>query len=114
MEDDEQVLKLVVQMLQELEYRVVEARNGLEALERLREHPDIRVLFTDVVMPDMNGRQLADRAKLEKSGLKVLFTTGYTRNAIVHNGMLEPGVYMLPKPATFEQLATKMRQVLDD
>ena len=113
-EDDEQVLKLVVQMLQELEYNVLEARNGFEALERLREHPDIQVLFTDVVMPDMNGRQLADRAKLEKPGLKVLFTTGYTRNAIVHNGMLDPGVYMLPKPATFEQLATKIRQVLDD
>ena len=89
MEDDEQVLKLVVQMLQELEYGVVEARNGLEALEQLREHPDIRVLFTDVVMPDMNGRQLADRAKQERPDLKVLFTTGYTRNAIVHNGMLE-------------------------
>lgn len=112
-EDDEEVLKLVVQMLRELEYGVVEARNGAEALQLLRERPEIKLLFTDVVMPDMSGRQLADRAKQENADLKVLFTTGYTSNAIVHNGMLDPGVQVLPKPSTFEQLASKVRAVLD-
>ncbi|WP_342028636.1 ATP-binding protein, partial [Bauldia litoralis] len=112
-EDDEQVLRLVVQMLRELNYGVLEARNGAEALHVLDDHPEIRLLFTDVVMPDMDGRQLADRAKQAHPELKVLFTTGYTRNAIVHNGMLDPRVHLLPKPATFEQLSSKIRAVLD-
>lgn len=112
-EDDEQVRRLVVQMLHELEYGVFEARDGAEALQLLDEHPEISLLFTDVVMPDMDGRQLADRAKQAHPALKVLFTTGYTRNAIVHNGMLDPRVHLLPKPATFEQLSSKIRAVLD-
>lgn len=112
-EDDEQVLELVVQMLRDLDYGVVKARNGAEAVQLLRDHPEIKLLFTDVVMPDMNGRELADRAKRERPDLRVLFTTGYTRDAIVHNGMLERGVQLIPKPATFEQLASKIRAVLD-
>jgi DNA-binding response OmpR family regulator len=71
-------------------------------------------LFTDVVMPGgMNGRQLADEAVRRRPGLKVLFTTGYTRNAIVHHGRLDPGVDMIGKPFTFQELGAKIRTVLD-
>ncbi|RYG93895.1 MAG: response regulator, partial [Alphaproteobacteria bacterium] len=83
-----------------------------QALEQMRVQPHIDVLFTDIVMPGMNGRVLADEAKAMKSDIKVLFTTGYTRNAVVHNGMLDPGVAFLPKPFTIEQLANKLSSVL--
>ncbi len=64
-------------------------------------------------MPDMNGRRLAEEALQRRRDLKVLFTTGYTRNAVVHNGVLDPGVNLLQKPASLEQLAAKVREVLD-
>jgi DNA-binding response OmpR family regulator len=64
-------------------------------------------------MPDVNGRKLADEARRRRPGLRVLFTTGYTRNAVVHNGILDPGVEMIGKPFTIEQLAAKVREVLD-
>lgn len=112
-EDDDQVLDLTVQMLRDLGYGVIETRNGAEALNALQSHPEIVLLFTDIVMPDMNGRELAEHATRMRPDLKVLFTTGYTRNAIVHNGVLDPGVSLLPKPASMEQLAAKIREVLD-
>jgi DNA-binding NarL/FixJ family response regulator len=74
---------------------------------------DPHLLFADVVLPGMNGRQLAEEASKKRPGLKVLFTTGYTRNAIVHSGMLDPGVNLLPKPASRDQMAAKIRSVLD-
>jgi CheY-like chemotaxis protein len=91
----------------------LEAQSGAEALKSLDAHPEVRLLLTDVVMPGMNGRELAEQAMLKRPDLKVLFTTGYTHNAIVHNGVLKPGVHLLPKPATAEQLAIKVRAVLD-
>ena len=72
------------------------------------------MLFTDVVMPDMSGRQLADLAQAKRSKLKVLYTTGYTRNAIVHNGMLDAGSNLLTKPFSLEDLAVKVRKILDE
>jgi CheY-like chemotaxis protein len=100
--------------LSELGYRVLEAANGAAALEALAHEDGIDLLFTDVVMPGgMNGRQLADEAVLRCPGLKVLFTTGYTRNAIVHHGRLDPGVQMIGKPFSFEELGAKIRAVLD-
>jgi CheY-like chemotaxis protein len=74
----------------------------------------VTLLFTDVVMPDMSGRQLADRALGKRPNLKVLYTTGYTRNAIVHNGMLDPGTNLLTKPFSIEELAAKVRKILDE
>ena len=75
--------------------------------------PDVAVLFTDVVMPDANGRQLADEALKLRPHLKVLFTTGYTKNAVVHNGVLDHGVHLLGKPFTIEQLSAALRKAQD-
>ncbi|NDV89050.1 response regulator [Aurantimonas aggregata] len=112
-EDDDRVRELAVQMLRDLGYGVVAASGGTEGLLALNEHPEVSLLFTDVVMPGMNGRELAEEARRRRPDLKVLFTTGYTRNAVVHNGVLDPGVNLLQKPATLEQMATKIRSVLD-
>ncbi len=112
-EDEVGVRTLSVDALRELGYTVIHADGGGEALRMIDEHPKIDLLFTDIIMPEMNGRQLADRAVARKPELKVLYTTGYTRNAVVHNGVLDPGVAFLPKPFTLDQLATKVRQVLD-
>jgi signal transduction histidine kinase/CheY-like chemotaxis protein len=112
-EDEERVRHMSVDSLRELGYTVVQASDGEQALEMLTIQPRIDMLFTDIVMPGINGRILADRARETRPGLKVLYTTGYTRNAIVHNGMLDHGVSFLAKPFTLDQLATKVRQVLD-
>lgn len=65
-------------------------------------------------MPDMNGRELWRKASRQYPGLKVLFTSGYTQNAVVHNGIVDPGVHLLPKPATLDQLSARIRKVLDE
>ena len=112
-EDDDRVRGWSVEALRELGYTVLHAASGPEALARLEAGQSVDLLFTDVVMPDMTGRELADRALVLLPDLKVLFTTGYTRNAIVHNGMLDPGTNYLPKPFSLDQLAAKVRSVLD-
>ena len=111
-EDEEGVRAHVTDAFQELGYRILAAANGTEALNLLDAHPQIGLLFTDVVMPDMNGRKLAEEAKKRRPSLKVLFTTGYTRNAIVHNGMLDHGVQLITKPFSLDQLARKVMDVL--
>jgi signal transduction histidine kinase len=100
-------------VLRELGYDVLEASDSDEALKILRDTSDVQLLFTDVVLPGLNGRQLADEAALLHPNIKVLYTTGYTRNAIVHNGRLDRGVSLITKPFTFEALARKVRQILD-
>ncbi len=112
-EDDDRVRHMSVDALRELGYTVVQAPSATQALEVLAMQPKISLLFTDVVMPDVNGRRLAEMARERRPGLKVLFTTGYTRNAVVHNGVLDPGVAFLPKPFTVEQLSRKVREVLE-
>ena len=112
-EDEAGVRNISVDALRELGYTVIHAENAAEALAMIGRHPKIDLLFTDIIMPEMNGRQLADRAVALRPDLKVLYTTGYTRNAVVHNGVLDPGVAFLPKPFTIDQLATKVRQVID-
>jgi CheY-like chemotaxis protein len=112
-EDDERVRHLSVDALRELGYTVVQASDAAQAMTVLTLQPRVDLLFTDVVMPDLDGRRLADRARAERPDLKVLYTTGYTKNAIVHNGMLDAGVAFIAKPFTIEQLALKVRQVLD-
>jgi CheY-like chemotaxis protein len=114
-EDDDALRTYTAEMLSELGYQVLEAKHGPDALRIIEGTQNIHLLFTDIVMPGgMNGRQLADEALLRRSTLKVLFTTGYTRNAIVHHGRLDPGVQMLGKPFTFDALASRVRDILDE
>jgi signal transduction histidine kinase/CheY-like chemotaxis protein len=112
-EDDDGVRHLSVDYLRELGYTVVQAADAGQALAVLSLQPRVDLLFTDVVMPDVDGRKLAEQARRERPDLKVLYTTGYTQNAIVHNGMLDQGVALLSKPFTLETLARKVREVLD-
>lgn len=112
-EDDERVRHTSVDALRELGYTVVQASDALQALAVIEVQPKIDLVFTDVVMPEMNGRQLVEEIGRLWPGLRILYTTGYTRNAIVHNGTLDQGVALLSKPFTIEQLALKVRQVLD-
>jgi signal transduction histidine kinase/CheY-like chemotaxis protein len=112
-EDEERVRHLSVDALSELGYVVIHAEGPLEALAMLAEQPRVDLLFTDIVMPDMDGRRLAETAREKLPALKVLYTTGYTRNAIVHNGVLDHDVHFIAKPFTIAQLAAKVRSVLD-
>ncbi|WP_296595503.1 PAS domain-containing sensor histidine kinase [Phenylobacterium sp.] len=112
-EDNPDVRTYSVTSLRELGYEVVESFEAEAALRLLAGERRIDLLFTDVVLPGKTGRQLADEARNMRPGLKVLFTTGYSRNAIVHQGRLDPGVELLPKPFTFEQLAARVRAVID-
>jgi CheY-like chemotaxis protein len=113
-EDDDALRGYAKEILSELGYRVLEARAGPDALDLLDKVQDIDLLFTDIVMPGgVDGRKLADEALRRRPGLKVLYTTGYTRNAIVHHGRLDPGVQLLVKPFTFHELSEKVRALLD-
>ena len=101
------------EILQELGYHVIEACNGVAALEVLEGDEHIDLLLSDVVMPGgVNGRQLADEAVLRRPDLKVLFMTGYARNAILDRGHFD-GVQMIGKPFSFDELADKVRKRLD-
>lgn len=114
-EDDALVREHVADQLRSLGYSVLTAQNGAEALDHVRSDRRLDVLFTDVVMPGgMNGRELADAARSVRPRLPVLFTSGYTENAVVHHGRLDPGVHLLQKPYRRQQLAAKIRQVLVD
>jgi PAS domain S-box-containing protein len=113
-EDDADVRAYSTEILRELGYDVVEAAEGDTALALIATQPQIKLLFTDVGLPGpFNGRQLADEARTRRADLKVLFTTGYARNAIVHQGRLDPGVDLIVKPFTYAALAAKIRAVLD-
>jgi CheY-like chemotaxis protein len=112
-EDDERVRAFAEEALRDLGYEVAPAESAAEALARIRGEPDVDLLLTDVVMPDLNGRQLAEQVLKLKPGLPVIYMTGFTRNAVVHNGMLDPGVNFLAKPFTVDQLAAKVREALD-
>jgi PAS domain S-box-containing protein len=113
-EDEADVRSFATDALHELGYKVLEAPDGARALRILDAHRAVTLLLTDVGLPGgMNGRQLADEARRRRADLKVLFTSGYARNAIVHHGRLDPGVELITKPFTFAGLAAKVRSVLD-
>ena len=113
-EDDELVRQHVRTTLLELGYRVVEAADGPQAIEMLKQTLDVDLLFTDIILPGgMNGRVLADAAQAIRPELKVLFTSGYTEDTIIHHGRLDPEVELLSKPYRRSQLAEKLRKVLD-
>jgi CheY-like chemotaxis protein len=113
-EDDADVRANTCAILQELGYRVLAAENGMAALDMLQAHPEVDLLFTDVGLPGgMNGRQLARAARSLNRNLKVLFTTGYERDAVVHDGRLDSGVQLIAKPFTYAALSGKLRDILD-
>jgi signal transduction histidine kinase len=112
-EDDPDVRDYVVEALAELGYDVLQAAGANEALQILQGHKTVNLLLTDVIMPGKNGRKLAEEARAENPSLKVLYMTGYSRNAIVHQGRLDPDVELIQKPLTSEQLAAAVRKLLD-
>ncbi len=112
-EDDPLMRRLTIDALRELGYSVLDCETAADALDILERTPNIKLLLTDVVMPEVNGKKLADEAVRRCPDLKVLFTTGYTPNAVVHGGVLDPGLQFLAKPFTLEQLAAKVRSLLD-
>ncbi|RYZ40865.1 MAG: PAS domain S-box protein [Myxococcaceae bacterium] len=112
--EDEQVIRgLIVEVLRELGYRALEASDGLEGLRLLRGAPRLDLLVTDMGLPGLNGRQLADAGRAARPGLKVLFMTGYAENAAVSSGFLEPGMAMMTKPFAMEALATRIRDIIE-
>ncbi|MEV5023655.1 PAS domain-containing protein [Sphingobium sp. LMA1-1-1.1] len=114
-EDDDKVRAYTVDVLKELGYRVMEADNGAAALKALEMASEpIDLLFTDVILPGgMTGADIAQQARAQQPGLRILFATGYARNAIIHHGRLDPGVELLTKPFTYAELAAKVRDMLD-
>jgi PAS domain S-box-containing protein len=113
-EDESKLRRLARQYLENQGYTVLEAADGAAAIEVSNAHPaPIHLLLTDVIMPGMNGRELAHRLSLLRPETKVLFMSGYTENAIGHNGMLEEGIILLQKPFTLPALKAKVREVLD-
>jgi PAS domain S-box-containing protein len=114
-EDDPALREMVAILLKRLGYTVLAAANGIEALslKQQRDSGHIDLLFTDVVMPHMSGKELADRVQALHPHTRILFTSAYTENAIVHQGVLNPGVALLQKPFTPSALALKLREVMD-
>ena len=114
-EDDDKVRAYAVEVLNELGYRVIEASSGAAALDALdRASPPVDLLLTDVVLPGgMTGADVAREATQRRPDLKILFATGYARNAIFHHGRLDPGVELLTKPFSYADLAAKVREMLD-
>jgi len=113
-EDDEDVRTTSVESLRKLGYRVLQADDGPSALRLLQQPGTVEVLLTDVVLPGgMSGAQVAAQARTLRPDLRVLFTTGYAGNAIVHHGRLGSGVHLLTKPFSFSDLTRKVRDVLD-
>ena len=113
-EDNDDVRAYTVGVLRELGYRVIEAHDGATGLRLLeKQNRDIQLLLTDVVMPEMSGPALAEAARHLQPELKVLYNSGYTRDAIMRDGKLEAGVDLIAKPFTFASLAAKVRELLD-
>jgi len=112
-EDEPGVREHSAELLRELGYKVIEAEDAQDALRKLERTASIDLLFTDIGLPGMNGRQLVEEALRRRPQLKVLYTTAYARDAIVHHGRLDPGVQLITKPFTYANLAARVRDVLD-
>ena len=112
-EDESAVRELVVDVLQELGYRAVEASDGGAGLKLLESEMRVDLLVTDIGLPGLNGRELADAARKHRPDLKVLFMTGYAENATVANGFLDPGMQMMTKPFAIDALATRIRDMIE-
>jgi len=112
-EDEESVRELVRETLKSKGYSVMEAPDGIQGM-KVAESFDgkIDILITDVAMPGMSGHELAKRVVASRPGIKILFLSGYTEDAIIHEGVLDPGTAFLQKPFTLQALARKVREVL--
>ncbi|TCT02618.1 PAS domain-containing protein [Aquabacter spiritensis] len=113
-EDETVVRGLILEVLRDLGYRTIEAADGPAALELLRAGHTIDLLVTDIGLPGVNGRQVADAARIGRPDLKVLFMTGYAENAAIANGFLEPGMAMITKPFAMETLASRVRDMMGE
>jgi signal transduction histidine kinase/CheY-like chemotaxis protein len=111
-EDEEGVREFATEALRELGFDVLAAEGAAQALDVLKRHSEIRLLLTDVVMPEINGRVLADEALRRRPDLRVVFMTGYTQNAIVHHGVVDPGAHLITKPFTIAALGAELNAVL--
>jgi PAS domain S-box-containing protein len=112
-EDETAVRALVVDVLEELGYRPIEAIDGPSGLKLLQSNLRIDLLITDIGLPGLNGRQLADAARERRPDLKVLFMTGYAENATIANGFLDPGMKMITKPFAIDALAARIREIIE-
>jgi two-component system NtrC family sensor kinase len=112
-EDDDGVRQYASEILRDLNYQVIEAKDSATALRLLDAGKNFDLLLTDVVLPGKNGRELATEVERRRPGTKIIFMTGYSRNAIVHHGRLDPGTELIQKPLIERMLARKIRQVLD-
>jgi CheY-like chemotaxis protein len=112
-EDDDGVRQYAAEILRDLNYQIIEAKDSAAALRLLDADKKFDLLLTDVVLPGKNGRELANEVESRRPGTKIIFMTGYSRNAIVHHGRLDAGTELIPKPLTERVLARKIRQVLD-
>jgi two-component system, NtrC family, sensor kinase len=112
-EDDDGVRQYAAEILRDLSYQVIEAKDSATALRLLDANKKFDLLLTDVVLPGKNGRELATEVERRRPGAKIIFMTGYSRNAIVHHGRLDPGTELIQKPLLERELARKIRQVLD-
>ena len=111
-EDEPVIRDLIVDVLQDLGYRALEAADGPSGFKVLQSRERIDLVVTDIGLPGMNGRQLVDYARETRPDLKVLFITGYAENATLANGFLEPGMEMMTKPFAIEALATRIRTMI--
>ena len=112
-EDQEEVRSFLVKALAGHGYRVLQAADGHQALSLAERHSGaIAVLLTDVVLPGMNGRELADRFRIGRPGTKVIYTSGYTQDLIAHRGVLYDDISYIPKPYTADQIAAKVREAI--
>ena len=112
LEDEPTVRELVCEILRDLGYRVLQANDGPSGLLLLQSSLEIDLLITDVGLPGLNGRQVADAARTHRPNLKVLFMTGYAENAAIASGFLDPGMAIITKPFAVETLATRIREIL--
>jgi two-component system cell cycle sensor histidine kinase/response regulator CckA len=114
-EDEDSVRKVAKRILEEQGYQILEAGNSEQALKLSESYKrPIHIIITDVVMPGMSGKEMSERLLISRPGIKILFVSGYTDNAIVHHGVLEKGTNFLQKPFTVESLTAKVRTVLDE
>jgi len=112
-EDDDGVRQYASEILRDLNYQIIEAKDSATALRLLDADKKFDLLLTDVVLPGKNGRELATEVERRRPGTKIIFMTGYSRNAIVHHGRLDPGTALIQKPLIERVLAQKIRQILD-